>query len=134
MVLAWNLTMEHGFKQDWMLRVAYVGNNGHHLSGTGDQENGLLQLNPIQGQPAYPNYGSIASINSGVDSNYNAAQITLEKRMTHGFSFLSNFTWAKELDDFAPVGGSQYLNQYLSLAVASSITALRMMMSTRLSK
>ena len=54
MVLAWNLTMEHGFKQDWMLRIAYVGNNGHHLSGTGDQENGLLELNPnIQGN-AHP--------------------------------------------------------------------------------
>jgi hypothetical protein len=49
MVLSWNLTAEHGFKQDWMLRVAYVGNSGHHLSGTGDQENGLLQLNPQLG-------------------------------------------------------------------------------------
>ena len=110
MVLSYNLTLERGFKQDWMLRVAYVGNNGHHLSGTGDQENGLLELNPnINGQPVYPNYGSIASINSGVDSNYNAAQITLTKRMTHGFSFLTNFTWARELDDFAPAGGSPFL-------------------------
>jgi len=116
MVLTWNLTMERGFKQDWMLRIAYVGNNGHHLSGTGDQENGLLELNPnvrVPGtntsQPVYPNYGSIASINSGVDSNYNAAQITFSKRMTHGFSFLSNFTWARELDDYGPIGGSQYL-------------------------
>jgi hypothetical protein len=110
MVLTWNLTLERGFKQDWMLRIAYVGNNGHHLNGTGDQENGLLELNPnIKNQPVYSNYGSIASINSGVDSNYNAAQITFEKRMTHGFSFLSNFTWAKELDDFGPIGGSQYL-------------------------
>ncbi|MGB7822701.1 MAG: carboxypeptidase regulatory-like domain-containing protein, partial [Candidatus Sulfotelmatobacter sp.] len=99
MVLSWNLTAEHGFKQDWMLRVAYVGNSGHHLSGTGDQESGLLQLNPShwdpvtqQEVPVYPAYGSIASINSGVDSNYNAAQITLTKRMTHGFSFLTNFT------------------------------------------
>jgi outer membrane receptor protein involved in Fe transport len=129
MVLSWNLTAERGFKQDWMLRVAYVGNNGHHLSGTGDQESGLLQLNPAiyipginpsTGAPysteanessrlVYPNYGSIGSINSGVDSNYNAAQITLTKRMTHGFSFLTNFTWARELDDFAPTGGSPYL-------------------------
>jgi hypothetical protein len=110
MVLSYNLTVERGFKQDWMLRAAYVGNNGHHLSGTGDQESGLLQLNPnINGQPVYPNYGSIASINSGVDSNYNAAQITLEKRMVHGFSFLTNFTWSKELDDFAPAGGSPFL-------------------------
>jgi hypothetical protein len=129
MVLSYNLTLERGFKQDWMLRVAYVGNNGHHLSGTGDQESGLLQLNPaiyipgtnpLTGQPnsteanepsrlVYPNYGSIGSINSGVDSNYNAAQITLTKRMTHGFSFLTNFTWARELDDFAPAGGSPFL-------------------------
>ena len=121
MVLSWNLTAEHGFKQDWMLRVAYVGNSGHHLSGTGDQESGLLQLNPShwdpvtqQEVPVYPAYGSIASINSGVDSNYNAAQITLTKRMTHGFSFLTNFTWAKELDDFAPVGGSPYLTNSCS--------------------
>jgi hypothetical protein len=121
MVLSWNLTAEHGFKQDWMLRVAYVGNSGHHLSGTGDQENGLLQLNPShwdpvtqQEVPVYPAYGSIASINSGVDSNYNAAQITLTKRMTHGFSFLTNFTWAKELDDFAPAGGSPYLTNSCS--------------------
>ena len=127
MVLSWNLTLEHGFRQDWMLRVAYVGNNGHHLSGTGDQENGLLQLNPaiyipgstngvpnstLANEPqrlVYPNYGSIGSINSGVDSNYNAGQVTLEKRMTHGFSFLTNFTWAKEMNDFAPVGDDPYL-------------------------
>jgi outer membrane receptor protein involved in Fe transport len=121
MVLSWNLTAEHGFKQDWMLRVAYVGNSGRHLSGTGDQESGLLQLNPAHWDPTlqqevrpYPAYGSIASINSGVDSNYNAAQITLQKRMTRGFSFLTNFTWAKELDDFAPAGGSPYLTNSCS--------------------
>jgi hypothetical protein len=134
MVLAWNLTMEHGFKQDYMLRVAYVGNSGHFLSGTGDQESGLLQLNPaiyipginpLTGAPnsteanegqrlVYPSYGSIGSINSGVNSNYNAAQITFTKRMTHGFSFLTNFTWSKELDDFAPAGGSPYLTNSCS--------------------
>lgn len=129
MVLAWNLTAEQGIGTDWMLRLAYVGNNGHHLSGTGDQENGLLQLNPAiyipgtdpnTGLPystqanesqrlVYPNYGSIGSINSGVDSNYNAGQVTITKRMTHGFSLLSNFTWSRELNDFAPIGGSSYL-------------------------
>ena len=29
--------------------------------------------------------------------------------MTHGFSFLSNFTWSRELNDFGPIGGSPYL-------------------------
>ena len=135
MVLSCNLTLERGFKQDWMLRVAYVGNNGHHLSGTGDQESGLLailsgnksQLVSIRQwvAPVYPNYGSIGSINSGVDSNYNAAQITLTKRMTHGFSFLTNFTWARELDDFAPTGGSPYLTNSCYLRTLFRLRPLR---------
>jgi hypothetical protein len=122
MVLAYNLTVEHQFGRDWMLRMAYVANDAHHLTGTGDQENGLLQLNPAiyipgasteantQQRRVYPAYGSIGSINSGVNSNYNAAQITLEKRFNHGFSFLTDFTWAKALDDFAPIGSSSLTN------------------------
>jgi hypothetical protein len=106
MVLGYNLTVEHSFKANWLLRVAYVGNNGHRLYGTGDQESGLLQLNPTipgtGGVRVNQNYGSVAEINSGVDSNYNALQLTLEKRLGHGFSFLSSFAWSKALDDFAP--------------------------------
>jgi hypothetical protein len=117
MVLGWNLTVEHGFGTNWMLRVAYVGNDGHRLYGTGDQESGLLQLNPAIYNPAEspqqnlattqqrrlnPNFGSVASINSGVNSNFNALQMTLEKRFGHGFSLLSSFAWSKALDDFAP--------------------------------
>lgn len=57
------------------------------------------------------NYGSVAEINSGVNSNYNALQVTLEKRLTHGYSFLSSLTWAKTMDNFAPSKDSpQYTN------------------------
>ncbi|MGA8439464.1 MAG: TonB-dependent receptor [Candidatus Sulfotelmatobacter sp.] len=132
MVLAYNLTVEHSFRANWMLRVAYVGNNGHRLYGTGDQESGLLQLNPAiyipgndpatglpystvsntQSRRPNQNYGSVASINSGVDSNYNALQLTLEKRLGHGFSFLSSFAWSKALDDYAPQPAGSYGSMY----------------------
>jgi hypothetical protein len=132
MVLSWNLTAEHGFKQDWMLRIAYVGNSGHHLSGTGDQESGLAGIesrylygnNPLTGSEfhswqrsptLYPAYGSIASINSGVEQQLQRRPDNLEKRMTHGFSFLTNFTWAKELDDFRPDRRVAIFNQHLQL-------------------
>jgi hypothetical protein len=122
MVLSYNLTLEQGFGRDWLFRAAFVGNDGHRLYGTGDQESGLLQLNPaiyIPGQSTeantqqrrvYPDYGSIAEINSGVNSNYNAAQITVEKRFTRGFSLLSNFSWSKAMDDFAPQGSPYFTN------------------------
>jgi len=114
MVLTWNLTVERSIGKNWMVRGAYVGNDGHRLYGTGDQESGLLQLNPaiyIPGQSTeantqqrrvYPDYGSIAEIDTGVNSNYNAGEFTLQRRFTRGFSVLSNFTWAKGLDDFGP--------------------------------
>ncbi len=122
MVLAWNLTVERALGTNWMVRAAYVGNDAHRLYGTGDQESGLLQLNPaiyIPGQSSeantqqrrpYPDYGSIAEIDSGINSNYNAAQFTLEKRFSSGLSLLTNFSWSKALDDFAPQGSPYFTN------------------------
>jgi Carboxypeptidase regulatory-like domain/TonB-dependent Receptor Plug Domain len=135
MILSYNLTLEHGLGRNWLLRAAYVGNDAHRLYGTGDQESGLLQLNPAiyipgnctgpplaapgttapcsteentQQRRVYPNYGSIGLINSGVNSNYNALQVTVEKRFAKGFSLLSSFAWAKALDDFAPNKDTPY--------------------------
>jgi hypothetical protein len=115
-VLTWNLTLERGIGNNWLARAAYLGNTAKRLGGTGDQEYGLLQLNPaiyIPGQSTeantqqrrvYPQFGYIDSINSGVNSNYNALQLTLQKNFSRGFSLLTNYTWSKELDDFGPLG------------------------------
>jgi hypothetical protein len=122
-ILTYNLTLEHEFGSSWFLRAEYAANHGAHLGGTGDQESGLLQLNPsvyipglapdgtpnstennIQSRLTYPNYGFIGSINSGVNSNYNAGQLELEKRFTYGLTFQTNFTWSRALNDFGPNG------------------------------
>jgi hypothetical protein len=115
-ILTYNLTFEHEFASSWFARLEYAGNHGAHLGGTGDQEAGLLQLNPsvyipgqstennIQSRLLYPNYGFIASINSGVNSNYNAGQFEVEKRLGHGLAFQSNFTWSRALNDYGPNG------------------------------
>jgi hypothetical protein len=115
-ILTYNLTFEHEFGSSWFTRLEYAGNHGAHLGGTGDQESGLLQLNPsvyipgqstennIQSRLIYPNYGFIASINSGVNSNYDAGQFEIEKRLSHGLDFQSNFTWSRALNDYGPNG------------------------------
>ena len=115
-ILTYNLTLEREFGSSWFLRAEYAGNHGAHLGGTGDQEAGLLQLNPsvyipgqstednIQSRLLYPNYGFIGSINSGVNSNYNAGQLELEKRFTYGLTFQTNFTWSRSLNNFGPNG------------------------------
>jgi hypothetical protein len=119
-ILSYNLTLERQFASNWFMRLEYVGNKGTHLGGTGDQESGLLQLNPsvyipgqstednIQQRRLYPNFGFIGSINSGVISNYNAGQIEIEKRMGYGLSFQTNYTWSHALNNFGP-NGQEYL-------------------------
>jgi hypothetical protein len=116
MILSYNLTLERGFGKSWFLRLEYTGNHGSHLGGTGDQEAGLLSLNPsiyipgassednVQQRRPYPSFGFVDAINSGVNSNYNAGQVELEKRLGYGLSFQTNFTWSHALNDFGPAG------------------------------
>jgi hypothetical protein len=116
-VASWNLTLERQIATSWLVRVAYIGNKGTHLYGTGDQESGLLQGNPViympgqstvaneQSRRLYPNFGPIGIIDSSLNSSYHSLQLTVEKRLSSGLSFLANYSHAKELNDFAPVGG-----------------------------
>jgi hypothetical protein len=118
MILSYNLTLERGFGKDWFVRAEFTGNHGAHLGGTGDQEAGLLSLNPsvyipgastedndnVQSRRPNPAFGFVDAINSGVNSNYNAGQIELEKRISYGLSFQTNFTWSHALNDFGPAG------------------------------
>jgi hypothetical protein len=115
-VVLWNLTLERQIGASWVFRAAYVGNKGTYLYGTGDEENGALPVNPAiyipgestiantQQRRIYSAYSGIYEYTSGVDSNYNALQLSVEKHLTQGFSLLANYTWSKQLNDFAPVG------------------------------
>ena len=54
---------------------------------------------------AYPYYGPVNVLGSNLGSSfYNAMTIRLEHRMTHGLSFLLNYTYSRLLDD---VGGPE---------------------------
>jgi hypothetical protein len=121
-VLTENLTLERGIGQSWLARAAYMGSTATHLNGTGDQEAGLLAVNPatyIPGQSnegntqqrrPYSSFGPVYELDSAVHSNYNALQLSLQKRFTQGFALMSNFTWAKSLGNFGPGGSGGHQN------------------------
>ncbi|MGH2449134.1 MAG: hypothetical protein ACRDFS_11110, partial [Chloroflexota bacterium] len=111
-ITTWNLTLERQLGQTLLVRAAYFGNHGEHLYGTSDQEpmadinaavyvpGASTEANTQQRRP-YPNFGPIGMINSGYDSNYNALQLTVQKRMSHGLSFLADYTWSRNFNDFS---------------------------------
>ena len=122
-IYLWNLTLERQIAKSLLVRAGYVGNKGTHLYGTADQESGLFEANPAiyipgnnsdgtpkstaaneQARRLYPSYGFVNVIDSAINSNYNGLQLTVEKRFSAGLSILANYTWSKELNDFAPIG------------------------------
>ena len=108
----WNLTLERQLGDRWSITVAYVGNNATHLYGTSDQEpmadinaaryvpGNSTEANTQQRRP-YPNFGPMGSIDSGFNSNYDAIELNVEKYLSHGLSFLANYTWSRNFSDFS---------------------------------
>jgi Carboxypeptidase regulatory-like domain/TonB-dependent Receptor Plug Domain/TonB dependent receptor-like, beta-barrel len=111
-IAVWNLVLERQIGRSMMLKLAYFGNKGTHLYPTSDQEAmadinagryipGNSTENNLQQRRPYPNFGPMGLIDSGYNSNYNAFDVSLEKRFTHGLSFLADYTWSKTMNDFS---------------------------------
>ena len=98
----WNFSVERQLSATWLLRVAYVGSRSTHLMES-------LELNPAvyilgskastDARRAFQSYGSITQGTDDINSAFNSAQVTLQKRLSHGVTILANYTWSRSLDD-----------------------------------
>jgi hypothetical protein len=104
----WNLAVEHEFAGNWMLQVAYVGSTLRHGKET-------MELNsspPSATRKASdatrlfaPYYGSVSMDAQDVNSNFNALEVTLKKRVSKNLNVSAAYTYSKSLDD-VPQGGN----------------------------
>jgi hypothetical protein len=104
----YNLSFEQSVTSNTVATLSYVGNVSRHLPLYYDPNTvrGLYApgTNTQQYQP-FPDLGGIGTIHYGGVSDYNSLQAKLEKRMSHGLSFLATYTWAHALDDASDAGG-----------------------------
>jgi hypothetical protein len=108
-----NLTVEHEIAPaHLLLKAAYVGNLGRRLGAT-------YNLNqPVPGPgattPRRPYFGVdplLADVTYQVSdglSNYNALQLTAEKRLSRGLTMLIGYTWAHAIDNTGTEFGGGY--------------------------
>jgi Carboxypeptidase regulatory-like domain len=97
----WNLTVERQINASLLARVSYVGSKGTHLP---------IALNPNVATPGpgtvasrqpYPTFGTIQGWEPIGPSSYNGLQLSAEKRLQGGLSFLAAYTFSKSLDEGA---------------------------------
>jgi hypothetical protein len=113
MVQQYSLNLQSEVHQDYLLEVGYVGTHGTHLArqrslnqalsaSTGDPirgvtDNTLANVSlrvPILGVPP----DSLQEVEPEGSSWYNALEMSLVKRLSHGFQFLASYTFSKILD------------------------------------
>jgi carboxypeptidase family protein len=106
----YNLTLERQLSDSMILSLGYVGSASHHLTY------GLPQnIANSAGAFSYNTgiYGSLDTIYSGANGNYNSFQASLNKRLSHGLQFLASYTYSHSIDEasgfenstFGGVGG-----------------------------
>jgi Carboxypeptidase regulatory-like domain len=106
----YNLTVQRQLSDSMILSLGYVGSVAHHLTY------GLPQnVADASGTFRYPTdiYGSVDTLYSGANSNYNSFQASLNKRLANGLQFLASYTYSHSFDQasgfenstFGGVGG-----------------------------
>ena len=127
-VMQWNLSVAREVTSTLALTVGYVGSRGVHQpfrvdnidmvlptltsagylwpcgpDGLGDScQAGFLptgtQANPIPSSKLNPNFGRIDATLWQGNSFYDAMQVDVAKRVSHGFTFHAAYTWGKSID------------------------------------
>jgi len=102
-VESWNFGIQRQLAHDLLLDVAYVGNHGVGITILADANqaapNQLGQNLSINARRPISNFTTIEESFNGGFSSYNALQVKLEKRYSHGLSFINSFTWSKAIDN-----------------------------------
>jgi hypothetical protein len=75
------------------VQIAYAGSQGRHLRINGDYNQGINGVRPIAG------FSSINLNMSASNSNYNALWLSVNRRLSHGVSLTSSYTFSKSIDD-----------------------------------
>jgi hypothetical protein len=106
-VQQWNVNLQQRLFGTYIATIAYVGGRGDHLFMT-------TELNPAifgapgrtldERRPLYPSFASITNQSSDARSEYHALQLSLNKRLSRGFSILSNYTWSRLRDNASADG------------------------------
>jgi hypothetical protein len=105
-VYEWSLSLDHEIAPNTVLSVSYAGSDGHKLPRRSLQNQGIPNL-PGERRGYHPQPGSNQFVRAtDVNSNYNALIVRLERRFSHGLSFVGGYTFGKSIDTASGLNGT----------------------------
>ena len=103
----WMLSTETDLAPNWILNLTYTGTKGTDLDLLRAPNRAPLGTNPFdtQTQLTIPYATAFDYDQSGANSLYNALQVRLVHRFTHGIMLVAMYTFSKSLDNASTIGG-----------------------------
>jgi hypothetical protein len=133
--MQWNFNVQREFASSLTAMVAYVGSRGVHQAFRADDINIVLPtLTPLgylwpcggpivdglcsapgTGDSLNPATGRMDALTWSSNTFYNALQLQVTKRLSHGLQFQSSYTWGKTIDEgSASTAGDPFQNSISS--------------------
>ncbi len=104
--LPWNMVIDVGYVGNYATNLPVMGDYNQAASQPTPTSNIALNLRrPIQG------FGAVSWFNTGGFSDYNALQVKVERRFSHGLMVLNSFTFSKAMDNSTQALDDQNGNQ-----------------------
>ncbi|HKV40245.1 MAG TPA: TonB-dependent receptor, partial [Blastocatellia bacterium] len=124
-VMQWNFNAQRQLPNGLTLMAGYVGSRGVHQPFRVEDVDIVLPTLTSQGYlwPSPAGSGTRLNLNAGritaefweADSFYDALELQLKKRISHGFQFEGSYTWGKTIDtDSSSMVGDEYSNSISS--------------------
>src|SRR5581483_2320361 len=105
-VYEWSLSWEHELTSNTVFSLSYAGSDGRKLPRRGLQNQGVPNLPGVR-RGYHPQPGSNQFVRAtDVNSNYNALIVRVERRFSHGLSFLGGYTFGKSIDTASGLNGT----------------------------
>ena len=99
----WNLTVQQQLTPSLSMQLAYVGNKGTHL-----EQSRQINFPTVGGLPSspsraarrpYPQFGLGTNFTNAGGSIYHGLYLSMDKRISHGLTFISSYSFSKLIDD-----------------------------------
>jgi outer membrane receptor protein involved in Fe transport len=119
-VQQWNFTVEREFGSSYLAGLSYVGNKGTRNMYTSNINQAVAGPGAVANRRPFPAWPDVTSMYMDGLSNYNSLQAKLQKRLSHGISLLSVYTWAKSIDNGAGESASPMIVRNIKLERARS--------------
>jgi len=97
--IEWNLSVERTLHGNTALRVSYIANRGNQLTWSPNLNQPPILADGSVGPKPFPAWSKVRIRAAGAISTYESMQAELIHKYSHGLTFQSTWTWAKNLTD-----------------------------------